>query len=429
MPGSCAACWRGSEMTSNTQNNPERAESGWPSAVIAGAFQTGVLGIRSLKRRGVRAVMFDCVSSMPGFHSVYGPARLCPDPDYKPAEWLQFMIELARELGGKPVLIASSDRFVSSIYRYADALREHFTLSPGVTLQGLFAEKQTQYDLAEKHGMPMPLTRFIKSEAEVVEFGRTAMYPCLIKPTHFREWEKFPPGHPLLRQKVSIAASAAELLANYRLAAGLTPDVILQEIIQGPDTAKRVYLSVYDSNSRRIAHALFLEWRCDPFGFGPATVTVPVVDPEADAVCDAWLRSIGYAGICEIEVKRDTRDGKVKLIEANPRLSGGGDAAPHNGVDLCWLHYCDLIGKHIEPVGPDGRYFKHIVLRAEGAALPNYWQAGLVSWRDILGTYKPPLAFFDLDWRDPRYSLETLYVTLRLLWRGIFRNLKSRKRQ
>lgn len=416
-------------MTSKTQttSNPTRAEPGWPSAAIAGAFQTGVLGVRSLKRRGVRAVMFDCNTQNSGFQSVYGPARACPDPDHKPAEWVRFMHDLSRELGGKPVLIASSDRFVSAIAKHADALRDHFILSPGVEQQGLFAEKQTQYKLAADHGMPMPLTRYVKSAHEVAEFGRTAMFPCLIKPTHFREWEKFPPGHKLRFTKVSIAANAQELLDNYRLAEGVTPDVILQEIIEGPDTQKRVYLSVYDSNSRRIANALFLEWRCDPFGFGPATVTVPVEDAEADTVCDNWLRSIGYSGICEIEVKRDTRDGKVKLIEANPRLSGGGDAAPHAGVDLCWLHYCDLIGKHVEPVGPDGRYFKHIVLRAEGAALPSYWKAGLISWRDILHTYKPPLAFFDLDWRDPRYSLETFYVTARLLWRGIIKNLRSGK--
>ena len=35
----------------------------------------------------------------------------------------------------------------------------------------------------------------------------------------------------------------------------------------------------------------------------------------------------------------------MKLIEANPRLSGGGDAAPYAGVDLCWIHYLDLIGR------------------------------------------------------------------------------------
>ena len=116
-------------------------------------------------------------------------------------------------------------------------------------------------------------------------------------------------------------------------------NVILQEIIEGPDSGKRVYLSCYDVSGKRIANAMLRELRCDPLGFGPASVTEPIVDREVDEICDRWLRSLGYVGICEIEIKQDTRDGRFKLIEANPRLSGSGDAAPYAGVDLVWLHY------------------------------------------------------------------------------------------
>jgi hypothetical protein len=107
-------------------------------------------------------------------------------------------------------------------------------------------------------------------------------------------------------------------------------------------------------------------------------------------------------------MKRDRRDGLVKLIEANPRLSGGGDAAPYAGVDLCWLHYLDLIGQRVTPVAPDGGDFRHVVLRADGRALPAYWTAGLISWADVRRSYRRPLRFFDLDPQDWRYSLETL---------------------
>jgi len=222
-----------------------------------------------------------------------------------------------------------------------------------------------------------------------------------------------PKGHSLFYAKVAIAQTPAQLLDHWRLAASVNPSVILQEIIQGPDTAKRVYLSCYDSGGRRIANALFRELRCNPVGFGPATVSEPVVDPETDAVCDRFLRSIGYSGICEIEMKRDTRDGQVKLIEANPRLSGGGDAAPHAGVDLCWLHYLDMIGKPVTPVAPDGTDFRHIVLRSDFSTIIAYREARLISWRDIFRSYKPPLAFFDFDRHDLRYSAETLYLMVR----------------
>ena len=397
------------------------AQADWPPAVIAGAFQTGVLGVRSLQRRGVHAICFDANPHQPGFRSVYGPARLCPNPDGEPEAWLRFMTDLASTLPAKPVLISSSDQFVTAIAKHAEVLAQHYIVSPGCAMQGLLADKQTQYDLSARHGMPMPRTEYVLSDAEVVRFGADARFPCLVKPTHFRQWQKFPNGHPLSFQKVAVVQDAVQLLATYRLAAEVNPQAILQEIIQGPDTNKRVYLACYNRQSQRIAHAMFRELRCDPVGFGPASISEPVVDSETDRVCDEFLRRIGYVGICEIEMKWDDRDGCVKLIEANPRLSGGGDAAPYAGVDLCWLHYLDLIGQRVAPVAPKPESFRHIVLRADGKALPAYWRAGMISWKDVRQSYRPPLVFFDLDRRDWRYSLETLYIAGRLFVGEVFR--------
>lgn len=403
--------------------NPERAAADWPAAVIAGAYQTGVLAVRGLKRRGVRAYCFDADAANPGFRSVYGPARLCPNPDRDPDGWVRFMEQLAQEIGGRPALIASSDRFVTAIARHAAALAPHYRLSPGTAMQGLLADKDTQYDLAARHGMPMPLTRFARTVADVEQFAAETMYPCLLKPTHFREWTRVAPDHPLYGQKIAMAATAAELIALYHQAAVINPLVILQEIIEGPDTGKRVYLSCYDAHGERIAHAMFRELRCQPMQFGPATVTDPIDDPETDAICDGFLRRIGYRGLCEIEMKVDTRDGRVKLIEANPRLSGGGDAAPYAGVELAWLHYLDLVGQPVVPVSPSPRYFKHIVLRSDAIAAVDYLRAGLITWGDVVRSYRPPIAFFDLDWRDWRYSLETVLIAGRSVCRGLLATL------
>lgn len=412
-------------MVPPQSGNPVRAERSWPSAVVAGAYQTGVLGVRGLKRRGVTAVCLDSNPRNPGFGSAYGPARLCPNPDTDNGGWLAFMLDLASAYNQKPVLIPSSDQFVTAIARHASVLADSYILSPGLELQGLLANKQSQYDLAAQHGMPMPVTMRAGRVEEVVEFCAKAQFPCLLKPWHFREWQRFTPGHRLYDRKIAIANSPDELVALYELAANVTPDVILQEIIEGPDSAKRVYLSCYDARSRRIATAMLRELRCDPIGFGPASVTEPVVDEETDRVCDAFLRAIGYVGICEIEMKRDSRDGRIKLIEANPRLSGSGDAAPYAGVDLCWLHYLDLIGQTVEPVAPSARTFRHIVLRADGGAVPAYWRAGLLSAGDVLRSYRPPLAFYDLDARDWRYSLRTLRSAAGAFVRGLSRRATS----
>jgi D-aspartate ligase len=409
-------------------SNPQRAAPDWPAAVIAGAFQTGVLGMRALVRRGVRSCCFDCHPEYPGFRSVYGPGYACPDPDVDRVGWVEFMINLAGTLGGKPVLIPSADQFVSAIALNASQLAEYYILSPGIALQGHLSMKQTQYALAAEHGMPLPNTQLVHSEDELNRFARIARFPCLLKPLHFREWYAFPDDHPLSHEKVAIATTPDALLNAWRLAAAVNPKMIAQEIIEGPDTAKRVYVACYDRGGRRIANAMFRELRCDPVGFGPATVSEPVVDLETDDVCDRWLRRLRYSGICEIEMKRDTRDNRVKLIEANPRLTGGGDAAPYAGVDVAWLHYLDLIGQTVAPVAANGRDFRHIVLRSDVTAIISYLRAGLISWQDILHSYRRPLAFYDFDPHDWRYSLETIFRMARAAAGALVRAVLPRGR-
>jgi predicted ATP-grasp superfamily ATP-dependent carboligase len=131
---------------------------------------------------------------------------------------------------------------------------------------------------------------------------------------HFREWEQLPTGHPLLNKKISLASSGDELEAKYHLVESVTPAVVVQEIIEGPDDTKMVYLSCYGQGGKRLGHCLVRELRTTPIYFGSASVVEPISDPETDALCDGFFQSIGYAGLCELELKRDSRDGRVKLI-------------------------------------------------------------------------------------------------------------------
>lgn len=393
----------------NIDPNTRRAQPDWPPVVVAGAFQTGVVLMRDLSRRGLRTSCIDCIPTQPGFKTVYGKAYLCPNPDERPDEWVRFMIELAAKMPGKPVLIPSADQFVTAIAAHADALEPHFVfLKASMATQELLATKKRQYDIAESSGMPVPRTRFVRSESEIAEFGAAARFPCLLKPVHFREWERFPAGHPLLNEKVTLAYSREELERKYELARSVTSELVVQEVIEGPDTAKLVYLSCYARTGERLGSCLLRQLRTTPINFGSASIVEPVSDEETDATCDRFLRAIGYAGLCELEIKRDSRDGKVKLIEANPRYSVTADAAPYAGVNLGWLHYLDLIGQPVTPVQPSTLEFRHIVLRRDFMCYRSYLAAGLLTWGGLLRSYRPPVAFFDFDPYDWRVTLDTL---------------------
>jgi predicted ATP-grasp superfamily ATP-dependent carboligase len=385
--------------------------------------------MRDLVRRGVRTVGIDCDGDHEGFRSAYGKSYLCPNPDTHPEEWIAFMVDLARTLGSKPVIIPAADIFVSALGKHVDVLQKNFIFSlDSIAVQAALATKEQQYALAERCGLPIPRTSYIQSRADLERFAAEARFPCLIKPRHQREWDALPQGNKLRGLKLITADSAAELLEDYTLTETLRPEVVAQEIIAGGDDAKYCYLSVYGKGSRRLGHCVVHELRAHPVLFGSGSIVEPVLDTEIASLCDKFLKSVGYVGICEIEVKRDTRDGIVRLIEANPRYSVTADASVYTGVDIGWMHYLDLIDQDVEPVEPSRLEFRHIVLRRDIPAIPRYVERGILTWSDILKTYRGPLEFFDFDLHDIRPTALTLKGCLRVIVGTVLRALGLKQR-
>ena len=62
--------------------------------MVAGGYQTGVVLMRNLVRRGLDVYCVEWFREQPCFRSVYGTSFVCPNPDDSPDEWLSFMIEL-----------------------------------------------------------------------------------------------------------------------------------------------------------------------------------------------------------------------------------------------------------------------------------------------------------------------------------------------
>lgn len=395
--------------------------------MVASVFQTGLNLIRDLERRGVRAFGVDCIASHAGFRSRYGTSYLCPDPDRQPLEWVAYMKRLAWEVGGKPVIVPAADIFVTALGEHAAQLETEYCFShDSVQLQAALATKEQQYALAAQAAFPCPRSEHIRSRAELEAFCRDARFPCLIKPRSQREWEILPEGNPLRGKKIATAQTADELLARYRSVEEFQPDAVVQEIIEGPDNAKYCYLSAYGKDRQRLGYCVVRQLRTHPIGFGSASMVQPVVDEEIAAMCDRFLRSIGYVGICEIELKRDARDGQVRLIEVNPRWSVTADCARYAGLDLGWMHYLDLIGQPVTPATATRFNIRHIVLYREGPGFGQYLDAGLTTWGKWWSAYLPPVAFFDLDLRDWKVTMKTVFEAVKALAGGILRHWKLR---
>jgi hypothetical protein len=249
-----------------------------------------------------------------------------------------------------------------------------------------------------------------------------------MKPQQAEQWYRLPVDHSFKGLKLVRASSPGDLIAHYNTVAQWTSQVIVQEEIPGPDTEKFVYLSCYSTVGLRLAYAVMRELRAGPpVQFGSATVVEPAVDTDSESQCHSFLQSIDYHGLCEIEVKRDPRDGIVKMIDTNARYSGTADAGPYDGVDLAWLHYLDLVGYAVTPVKPEVRDFRHIVLQSDVAIIPKYLEQGLGTIKSIARSYRPPLHFYDLDVRDWRNTLTTVGRVLRILAGSVWRYFKGKQ--
>ena len=200
--------------------------------------------------------------------------------------------------------------------------------------------------------------------------------------------------------------------------------MVVQEIITGPGLKQIGSIChVMDEAESASAIAWFRELRTAPIYFGSASVVEPVSDPETELLCDSFFHAIKYKGLCELELKRDGRDGRIKLIEANPRYSVTADAAPYAGVDLGWLHYLDLVGEPVEEVRWHGKHFHHIVLRRDvNCFRSSYLKAKLTNWSGIAQSYRSAV-FFDFDLQDWRLTIETSTYLLKVLFYPAYRRV------
>ena len=406
----------------------DHAASRRPPAVVASVFQTGLNLIRDLEQKGVRVIGIDCNPSNPGFRSKYGRSFLCPNPDEEPDNWTAFMLSLSAAMGEKPVLIAASDIFVSAIGKNAQLLSEHFIFSEaGSKLQAELATKEKQYALARKYGLPSPQASHVRSVEELDQFCRGARFPVLLKPLHHREWQALPIDNPLRGYKTVSAKTREELLSHYMAVCALVPDAVAQEEIVGPDSAKYCYLSVYARDGHRLGSCVVHELRAYPLMYGCATLVEPVVDEEIDTVCNSFLLSVGYVGICEIELKRDVRDGQLRLIEVNPRFSGTGDSAKYTGVETGFIHYLDLIGQTPSPVTATRFDFRHVMLSSELTAFPKYLEEGLIGWKEWIRSLSYPMKYYDFDLSDFSIARVTAINGIRGLLSGLLRKWNLRR--
>lgn len=104
---------------------------------------------------------------------------------------------------------------------------------------------------------------------------------------------------------------------------------------------------------------------------GEVSSTVTFHDTEIEALTRKTLKHTGLRGPVTVQLLRDMTDGRLMLMEINPRLGGGAVCSVHAGADLPFMILSDLLGSKPEPCDDWAggvkicRYMQEVVFRTE----------------------------------------------------------------
>lgn len=218
----------------------------------------------------------------------------------------------------------------------------------------LFYNKINTYRLAAEKGIPFPATFFPAGKDDLD--NPLIPFPCIVKPAVMHEFYR------RSGRKVFLCRNRNELEKNYRKALGIIPagEIIIQEVIPGDgrDQFSACFLFL---DGKPYAALTACRLRQHPLDFGNATTYAETVDePVLLDYSVRLLKAAGYNGVCEVEFKRDRRDGTFRLLEVNPRTWKWHSIAEAAGVPFIPLFCRWLSGETIEQApAPAGASFCH----------------------------------------------------------------------
>jgi D-aspartate ligase len=265
-------------------------------------------------------------------------------------------------------------------------------------------DKASSYELARSADVPAPRTMTITDISQLADADFS--FPCGIKPLH---------SH-LFAQRFNTAAKGATVKSREQARAILEPilaagvAMMLTEVIPGPDDRYRSYYTYIDDRGEPLLNFTKRKLRQYPTHFGLGSYHLTEWNAEVARLGMRFALAAGLRGVVNVEFKEDPRDGRLKLIECNPRFTEVNEQVRAAGIDLALLAYNRRVGRPLPPVDSFTDHLGMWFPVADLRALRDYRRKGelsLLAWARTLGHRQAPVMF---SWRDPKPSL--------LVWRG-----------
>jgi len=283
-----------------------------------------------------------CVSVAPARHPVHFSrfvVECIPGEDPRLPERL---IDLARRQPEPPVLFYESDDDLELIARHRERLSECFRfLLPAPGLLAQLLDKEQFVMLASGLGLPVPCSQVLSPRvADGPPSHIDPRYPIVLKPLPHRDHDWYTHVASSKALRVESPAALSELWPRLR---ATRLRFLAQELVEGPETRVQSYHVYVDSRGRVAGEFAGRKIRTHPAEFGRSTALETIADPTVLDTGRSIVGQLGLSGVAKLDFKRDA-EGRLLLLEVNPRYSLWAHLGALAGVNLPALAYMDLSG-------------------------------------------------------------------------------------
>lgn len=249
------------------------------------------------------------------------------------------LIALADRFDGRGVLFPGTDLDLETLMLARDRLEPRYVIPENPQIGDKIFEKNWQYSLAERAGVPTPLHCFFAGGDRPDTSGYR--FPMIVKPST----RGATAGDWVFRLRlVHDAAELASVLEEITREHPGREFQIAENIPGEPDHLYTVgaYANAEGRVLRTYTGRKLSQY---PYHHGVASLaeSVPLPD-EVVAGAVRLLEEMRFFGIAQVELKLDDRDGRYKLIEVNGRSWLWIKLAAFSGVNLPLVQYYDLTG-------------------------------------------------------------------------------------
>ena len=366
--------------------------------LILGGQENAICLTRSFGKRNIPVF----VSSPPRCFAAN--SRYCkkyyPVPSSAEAEeyWTDLLLtDKHPELKGS-VIMVGSDVALEFVAHNKEALSEHYLMDDHIPdLHMDMLDKQKTLELGSAAGCPIPAFYNIDQIEDVEKILDTVMFPAMIKPIHSHLFQRH-----FKWKKYLIAKNKDELFEKVKEVLDKGLQLMVTEMIPGPDDLQSAYFTYMDKNGEELFEYTHNIIRRYPKNSGSGCLHISKKMPETAEMGKRFFKGIGYRGMGHIEFKHDLRDGKLKIIECNPRFSAAQAIVVKSGLDMAYIIYCHLTEKKL----PEDRDFKEGVRRwlvlHDVFAFLELRRLGEITFVEWLKSIKgPPLVFAYFSLSDP----------------------------